>query len=285
MHLAGEASRTPTKECRNTVDNNHPPRPLAAGTVKSAESLGMATASADEVARFAAIADAWWDPEGEFRPLHRLNPTRIAYIRDRIAGHFGRDSLAPRPLDGLRILDVGCGGGLVAEPMTRLGAQVTGIDADQRGVTIAEAHARKFGLAIRYRCALPEDLLDADEPPFDAVVSMEVVEHVSDPSAFLSVCSDLLAPGGVLILATLNRTLKSLALAKIGAEYILRWVPAGTHDWRKFIRPSELAAGLRRCGLRIEDVSGMRYDPLRDRWSLSPTDLDINYLVCASKPR
>lgn len=267
------------------MDNNHPPRPLAAGTVKSAESLGMATASADEVARFAAIADAWWDPEGEFRPLHRLNPTRIAYIRDRIAGHFGRDSLAPRPLDGLRILDVGCGGGLVAEPMTRLGAQVTGIDADQRGVTIAEAHARKFGLAIRYRCALPEDLLDADEPPFDAVVSMEVVEHVSDPSAFLSVCSDLLAPGGVLILATLNRTLKSLALAKIGAEYILRWVPAGTHDWRKFIRPSELAAGLRRCGLRIEDVSGMRYDPLRDRWSLSPTDLDINYLVCASKPR
>ena len=284
MHPAGEASGTPTKECTSTVDNNHPPRSDATRVVKSPKTLASATASADEIARFAAIADAWWDPQGEFRPLHRLNPIRLAYIRDRIAGHFSRESLAPRLLDGLRILDVGCGGGLVAEPMARLGAIVTGIDAEQRSVTIAQAHARKFGLVIRYLCALPEDLLHAEEPPFDAVVSMEVVEHVSDPSAFLSVCSDLLAPGGVLILATLNRTLKSLALAKIGAEYILRWVPVGTHDWRKFVRPSELAAGLRKCGLQIEDVIGMRYDPFGDTWSLSPTDLDVNYLVCARKP-
>lgn len=263
------------------MDHNQHPRPVWAGTAKN---QGKATASADEVARFAAIADAWWDPAGEFRPLHRLNPTRIAYIRDRIAGHFGRDSLAPRPLHGLRILDVGCGGGLVAEPMARLGAVVTGIDADQRGVHIAEAHAQKSGLAITYRCALPEDLLRAQEPPFDAVVSMEVVEHVTDPHSFLSACADLLRPGGILVLATLNRTLKSLVLAKIGAEYILRWVPVGTHDWRKFVRPSELAAGLQRCGMQIEDVTGMRYDPLAGRWSLSATDLDINYLVSATKP-
>jgi 2-polyprenyl-6-hydroxyphenyl methylase / 3-demethylubiquinone-9 3-methyltransferase len=263
------------------MDNNQRPRPVRAGTT---ENQGIATASADEVARFAAVADAWWDPAGEFRPLHRLNPTRIAYIRDRIAGHFGRDSLAPRPLSGLRILDVGCGGGLVAEPMARLGAAVTGIDADQRGVHIAEAHARKSGLAITYRCALPEDLLRAHDSPFDAVVSMEVVEHVTDPDAFLSICAALLRPGGVLVLSTINRTLKSLALAKIGAEYILRWVPPGTHDWRKFVRPSELAAGLRRCGMRIEDVTGMRYDPLADRWSLSTTDLDVNYLISATRP-
>ncbi|MGZ8409022.1 MAG: bifunctional 2-polyprenyl-6-hydroxyphenol methylase/3-demethylubiquinol 3-O-methyltransferase UbiG [Hyphomicrobium sp.] len=245
---------------------------------------GMATASSEEVARFAAIADAWWDPYGEFRPLHRLNPTRIAYIRNRIAEHFGRDPLAPRPLDGLRILDVGCGGGLVTEPMARLGASVTGIDADGNGVRVAEAHAQKSGLKITYRKAVPEDLSGTEEPPFDAVVSMEVVEHVSDPRAFLAVCADLLRPGGILILATLNRTLKSLALAKIGAEYILRWLPAGTHDWRKFVRPSELAAGLRRCGLQVEDLTGMRYNPLADQWSLSTTDLDINYLVCATKP-
>jgi 2-polyprenyl-6-hydroxyphenyl methylase/3-demethylubiquinone-9 3-methyltransferase len=245
---------------------------------------GMATASADEVARFAAIADAWWDSYGEFRPLHRLNPTRIAYIRDRIAGHFGRDSLAPRPLHGLRILDVGCGGGLVAEPMARLGATVTGIDADERSICVAKAHAQRSGLAITYRKAMPEDLLRTHEPPFDAVVSMEVVEHVTDVHAFLSICAELLRPGGILVLATLNRTLKSLALAKIGAEYILRWLPIGTHDWRKFVRPSELAAGLRRCRLRVEDLTGMRYDPFSDTWSLSSTDLDVNYLVCATKP-
>ena len=262
------------------MDHNQHQPPVWADTARN---QGKVTASADEVARFAAIADSWWDPAGEFRPLHRLNPTRIAYIRDRIAGHFGRDSLAPCPLQGLRILDVGCGGGLVAEPMVRLGATVTGIDADQRGVQVAEAHAKKSGLAINYRCALPEDLLRAQEPVFDAVVSMEVVEHVTDLHSFLAACADLLRPGGILVLATLNRTLKSLAVAKIGAEYILRWVPVGTHDWRKFVRPSELATGLRRCGMRIEDVTGMRYDPLADRWSLSATDLAVNYLACATK--
>ncbi len=264
------------------MDNNQKP---SAGHTTSGKKESAGTASAEEIARFAAIADAWWDPSGEFRPLHRLNPTRIAYIRDRIAGNFARDSQAPRPLHGLRILDVGCGGGLVAEPMARLGADVMGIDADAKGVRIAEAHARKAGLPITYRCALPEDLLRAGEPPFDAVVTMEVVEHVTDLRAFLSACAALLRPGGVFVVATISRTLKSLALAKIGAEYILRWVPAGTHDWRKFVRPSELAAGLRSCGLQIVDVTGMRYEPFADRWSLTATDLDVNYLACATKPK
>lgn len=264
------------------MDNNQKP---SAGHTTSGKKESAGTASAEEIARFAAIADAWWDPSGEFRPLHRLNPTRIAYIRDRIAGNFARDSQAPRPLHGLRILDVGCGGGLVAEPMARLGADVMGIDADAKGVRIAEAHARKADLPITYRCALPEDLLRAGEPPFDAVVTMEVVEHVTDLRAFLSACAALLRPGGVFVVATISRTLKSLALAKIGAEYILRWVPAGTHDWRKFVRPSELAAGLRSCGLQIVDVTGMRYEPFADRWSLTATDLDVNYLACAAKPK
>lgn len=242
---------------------------------------GAATASADEIARFAAIADAWWDPAGEFRPLHQLNPTRIAYTRDAVARQYGRDPLGPRPLRGLGILDVGCGGGLLAEPLTRLGAQVTGIDADAKGVKVAEAHARMVGLDIHYRCCPPETLVaEGAAGDYDAVVSMEVIEHVSDPDAFLVACATLVRPGGVVVLATLNRTIKSLALAKIGAEYVLRWLPAGTHDWRKFMRPSELAAGLRRAGLTLTDITGMSFNPLTGTWSLS-RDLDVNYLVTA----
>lgn len=241
------------------------------------------TASTDEIARFAAIADAWWDPAGDFRPLHRLNPTRIAYVRDHLARHAATDPLAPRPLSGLRVLDVGCGGGLLCEPMARLGASVTGIDADAKGLAVAEAHARSAGLEICYRCAAPEDLVRAGErETFDAVTAMEVVEHVTDPHAFLAACAELLRGEGAMIMSTLNRTIKSLALAKIGAEYVLRWLPAGTHDWRKFVRPSELAAALRHAGLTMRDVRGMTYNPLTDSWSLS-RDLDVNYLVFAAK--
>lgn len=246
-----------------------------------APSSGQQTASADEVARFAALADAWWDPDGEFRPLHRLNPTRIAYVRDRLAEHFARDPLAPRPLSGLRVLDVGCGGGLICEPLARLGATVTGIDADREGILVAETHARGAGLHIAYRCAAPEDLLRETPPPvFDAVTALEVVEHVADVPAFLAACGGLVRPGGAVVMATLNRTAKSLVLAKIGAEYILRWLPIGTHDWRKFIKPSELAAGLRDAGLTVRDIRGMVYNPLTDRWSLG-SDLDVNYLAYA----
>jgi len=239
------------------------------------------TASEDEIARFSAIAEAWWDPDGDFRPLHRLNPVRIAFIRDHLVRHFDRDPMDDRPLGGLSVLDIGCGGGLVAEPLTRLGARVTGIDASARSIRVASLHAATVGLDIRYRCAAPEDLLE-EAVQFDVVVNMEVIEHVADVDAFVAASGALLRPGGAMVLATLNRTLKSLAMAKVGAEYVLRWLPAGTHDWRRFLRPSELARHLRRHGLETTDVSGMTFNPLMGDWSLT-RDLDVNYLVYAVK--
>ncbi len=238
------------------------------------------TASADEVARFAALADAWWDPNGAFRPLHRLNPVRVAYVRDRLVAQLAHGSTSARPLAGLSVLDVGCGGGLLAEPLTRLGARVTGIDADAEGVAIARSHAAMAGLAIDYGVTTPEDLV-ATGRVFDAVVSLEVVEHVTDPDAFLQALVRLTRPGGALVMATISRTLASLALAKIAAEYVLRWVPAGTHSWAKFVKPSELAAGLRRAGATPIDARGMTYDPLRGTWSLT-NDLSVNYLMAAT---
>jgi 2-polyprenyl-6-hydroxyphenyl methylase/3-demethylubiquinone-9 3-methyltransferase len=241
----------------------------------------IGTASADEIARFSAMADAWWDPNGKFRPLHRLNPVRIAYIRDRVTEHFGRDPHAPRPLEHLRLLDVGCGGGLLSEPMARLGGSVTGIDAGEKTIRVAEVHARRLDLDIDYRCALPEDLV-LQGRSFDVVLNMEVVEHVADLDAFLEASARLLEPGGAMVVATLNRTLKSLALAKIGAEYVLRWLPVGTHDWRKFVRPSELTAGLGRHGVDVLDLKGIAFNPLTDRWSLT-RDVDVNYMVFGAK--
>ena len=196
------------------------------------------TASGEEIARFSRLAEAWWDPHGEFRPLHQLNPVRVAYIRDAVARHFDLDPSATRPLGGLSVIDIGCGGGLVAEALTRLGARLTGIDASAESV------------------------------------------HVADLDRFVEACAALRTPSGVMVFATLNRTLKSLALAKVGAEYILRWLPVGTHDWRKFLRPSELAAILRRHGLDVSDVTGVTYDPLRRSWSLS-RDLSVNYMGVA----
>jgi 2-polyprenyl-6-hydroxyphenyl methylase/3-demethylubiquinone-9 3-methyltransferase len=257
----------------NTVDM------IAANSAAAPKPTG--TASAEEIARFSAMADAWWDPNGKFRPLHRLNPVRIAYVKDCVTGHFGRDPHAPHPFENLELLDVGCGGGLLSEPMARLGASVTGIDAGEKTIRVAEIHARRQNLNIDYRCALPEDLVREDRT-FDVVLNMEVVEHVADLDAFLEASAGLLKPGGAMVVATLNRTLKSLALAKIGAEYVLRWLPVGTHDWRKFVRPSELATGLRRHRVDVLDLKGMTFNPLTDKWSLT-RDVDVNYVVFGTK--
>ena len=255
-----------------------PPRKRAAGT----SGADAPTVDADEVGRFEAMAEAWWDPNGKFRPIHRFNPVRIAYIRDRLCAHFDRDPKAIRPLDGLRLLDIGCGGGLLCEPMCRLGATVVGVDAAERNVEIARLHAEQGGLEIEDRHSTAEALVTAGEA-FDAVLNMEVVEHVADVGLFIDSCAALIKPGGAMVAATLNRTAKSFALAIVGAEYVLRWLPRGTHDWRKFIKPSELGRHFRAAGLRIDDMTGVVYNPLTDKWALS-RDMDVNYMLFAVKP-
>ncbi len=237
------------------------------------------TIDSAEVERFARMAAEWWDADGKFRPLHRLNPVRVGYIRDQLCARFGRDAHADRPLRGLRVVDVGCGGGLIAEPLARLGASVTGIDASERNIEVARNHAAGQGLAIDYRFAAAADLVAARER-FDAVLSLEVVEHVADRRGFLGDCCALVAPGGALFLATLNRTAKSYLLGIVAAEYVLRWLPAGTHDWNRFVRPSELAADLREAGFRLADLRGITYNLLSDRFALSQ-DVDVNYLALA----
>jgi len=251
---------------------------------KTATGETKATTTVDraEIARFAESADSWWDPSGAFRPLHQLNPVRLAFIRDRLAAYFGRDIHAPKPFAGLRLLDIGCGGGLVSEPLARLGAAVTGVDAAGEALAIARAHAESAGLDIEYRQAAAEDLADAGES-FDAVLALEIVEHVADPALFLTAAARLVRPGGAFIAATLNRTPKAFVFGILGAEYLLRWLPRGTHQWRKFLRPSEIAAGLRPHGLIVKDISGLSYSPLAGRWTLSHK-LDVNYLLFASKP-
>lgn len=235
----------------------------------------------DEVAKFTAAAHAWWDPNGEFRPLHQLNPARLAFIRDQVAGLHDRDPLAPHPLGGLSILDIGCGGGLLSEPLARLGADVTGIDASEKNVEVAALHAREGGVSSRYRHATAEALL-AEGSAFDVVLAMEVVEHVPDPGAFIATAGALVRPGGALVLSTINRTMKAFAFAVVGAEYVLRWLPRGTHDWRRFVRPSEAAAALRRAGLDLKTLTGVSYNPITDSWGLSP-DLAVNYMVLATR--
>lgn len=239
------------------------------------------TASADEIARFTAMAEAWWDANGKFKPLHQINPVRIGYIRDLVCQHYNRDPKEIIPLNGLKLLDIGCGGGLLCEPMRRLGATVTGIDAGTGNITVASLHAEQSILDIDYRQQLPEDLAKTGDA-FDIVLNMEVVEHVADVDAFLQASASLVKPGGIMVLSTINRTLKAFALAKVGAEYILRWLPIGTHDWRKFLKPSELAQGLGPLGIEVTDITGMVYNPFRDTWSLSK-DLSVNYLVSAMK--
>jgi 2-polyprenyl-6-hydroxyphenyl methylase/3-demethylubiquinone-9 3-methyltransferase len=235
-----------------------------------------------EIDRFDRLAAEWWDPEGEFIQLHRLNPVRIAYIRDHICAALGRDAHAVEPLAGLDAVDVGCGGGLLAEPLARLGARTTGLDASGEAIEVARRHAEQAALDIDYRHMTAEQLA-ASSARFDLVVASETVEHVADVPAFLGALARLTRPGGGIAMTTLNRTARSFALAILAAEYVLGWVPRGTHDWRKFLKPHELAAGLRRVGVSVEDVSGMVYDPLRARWSLSKRDLAVNYLVFGVK--
>ena len=230
-----------------------------------------------EVERFSKIATEWWDPKGKFAPLHKFNPTRLAFIRDQALHRFARDPRARRPFEGLRLLDIGCGGGLLSEPMSRLGFTVTGVDASERNIGTASAHAAELQLEIDYRASTAEALL-ANGARFDLVLNMEVIEHVADPAQFLRDTAALLAPGGLMIVATLNRTLRSLALGKLAAEYLLRWIPRGTHDWRKFLRPDELRSFLAAAPFDIEGPFGIAFDPLAGRWSRSD-DTAVNYMM------
>jgi len=236
----------------------------------------------EEVERFSALAETWWDPKGSMAPLHRLNPARLSFLRQTLAAHFGRDARSLGPFDGLRILDVGCGGGLISEPLARLGAVVTGIDAAEANIAVARAHARSADLEIDYRQASAEELSAAGER-FDAVLALEVVEHVADLDTFLAAAAALVRPGGAFIASTLNRTPRSLLFAIVGAEYVLGWLPRGTHRWDRFLKPSELAAALRRRGLQARDIRGLVYDLLAREWRLG-RDLGINYLIFAVRP-
>ena len=233
-----------------------------------------------EIAKFEAMAAEWWDPEGKFKPLHMLNPCRLDYIVAQICAEFDRDAKAPRPFTGLRILDIGCGGGLLSEPMARLGASVVGADAAPRNIPVAALHAEQSGLQIDYRVTTAEALADAGEA-FDVVLNMEVVEHVDNPQGYLTACQRLLKPGGLMVCSTLNRTPKSFAMAIIGAEWVMRWLPKGTHDWQKFITPEELYGLLRGAGLEPVDRKGFVFNPLGWTWALSDRDLGCNFVTAS----
>jgi 2-polyprenyl-6-hydroxyphenyl methylase/3-demethylubiquinone-9 3-methyltransferase len=240
------------------------------------------TIDPSEVAKFEAMAAEWWNPNGKFRPLHLMNPCRLDYITTQIAAEYGRDLTKPLPFAGLRILDIGCGGGLLSEPMARLGAEVVGADAAPRNIPVAQVHAQASGLNIDYRFTTAEDLAAAGEQ-FDVVLNMEVVEHVSDPLAYLTACHDLLKSGGIMLCSTLNRNPKSYLMAIIGAEWVMRWLPKGTHDWAKFITPDELYDLINRAGLTPVDRKGMVFNPVSWGWSVSARDLSVNYVTTSRK--
>lgn len=241
------------------------------------------TVDPEEVAKFEAMAAEWWDPNGKFKPLHMLNPCRLDYITAQIAAEFGRDLKAPAPFAGLRLLDIGCGGGLLSEPMARLGAEVVGADAAPRNIPVAQLHAEKSGLEIDYRHVTAEALAEAGER-FDVVLNMEVVEHVADPLSYLTACQTLLKPGGLMVCSTLNRNAKSYAMAIVGAEQVMRWLPRGTHDWKKFITPDELFDLLEKSGLTPVDRKGFVFNPILWSWRLSDRDLSVNYVTASVKP-
>jgi len=247
--------------------------------------MSTAASSIDpaDVARFSAIAEGWWDPNGKFAPLHRFNPVRLDFIREQALARFGRDPKARAPFEGLKLLDIGCGGGLLCEPMTRLGFTVTGVDASERNIEVARAHAEAMDLAIDYRASTAEALLDEPGARFDLVLNMEVIEHVAEPGQYLRDCARLVEPGGLMIVATLNRTLKALALAKIGAEYVLRWLPPETHDWRKFLEPGEIRGFLDGEPVEVDGPFGVVFNPLSGRWTRS-ADADINYMMTVARP-
>jgi 2-polyprenyl-6-hydroxyphenyl methylase / 3-demethylubiquinone-9 3-methyltransferase len=239
------------------------------------------TVDEDEVARFSRMAGQWWDARGPMAQLHKFNPVRLAYIRDRAAAHFDRDAKRLDSLKGLRILDIGCGGGILSEPLARLGASVVGADPSESNIAVAQHHAAQAGLAIDYRSTTAEALAEAGES-FDVVLAMEVIEHVADVGLFVDLAASMVKPDGLLFVATLNRTMKSFALAIVGAEYVLRWLPRGTHQWDKFVTPNELEIAIEKADFRITDETGVIYNLLADRWQLS-TDMDVNYMVVAEK--
>jgi len=244
--------------------------------------MSQSTVNDAEIAKFTAMAEEWWDPSGKFKPLHKFNPVRLGYIRQHLLARFGRDERAIRPFEGLTVLDVGCGGGLLCEPLARLGARVTGIDAAERNIAVATIHAGRSGLDIDYRATTSEALVAAGES-FDVVLNMEVVEHVDNVPLYMKSCADLVAPGGLMFTATLNRTARAWALAIVGAEYVLGWLPKGTHDWKKFLTPEEIKAELTRNGLSVLDETGVVYHPLADEWRTAP-DMGVNYMVLAGRP-
>jgi 2-polyprenyl-6-hydroxyphenyl methylase/3-demethylubiquinone-9 3-methyltransferase len=248
----------------------------------TAQRFSDVTVDEREVARFAALAAEWWDPRGRMGMLHKLNPTRLAYIRDTACRHFGRDPKARKCLDDLRVLDIGCGAGILCEPLCRLGAAVLGADPAETNIAVGRLHAQRGGLTIDYRATTAEALAEAGET-FDLVLAMEVVEHVADLAAFVRCCAGMVRPRGLMVTATINRTLKSFALAIVGAEYVLRWLPRGTHRWDKFVTPNELEAVLEHNGLRTIDERGVVYNILLDGWQLSG-DMDVNYMVAAERP-
>ena len=240
------------------------------------------TIDAGEVDRFSRMAQEWWDPTGKFRPLHKFNPVRLTYIRDKVIEHFGGDKRSLKPFDGLRVLDIGCGGGLLSEPISRMGAEMVGADASETNIEVAKIHAEQSGTDVDYRATTAEALADAGEQ-FDVVLNMEVVEHVSDVDLFLSSCAKMVKPGGLMFVATINRTPKAMALAIVGAEYVLRWLPRGTHQYDKLVRPEEIEGPLSASGMGIIDRNGVTYSPLSDRWNLS-RDMEVNYMMLAARP-
>jgi 2-polyprenyl-6-hydroxyphenyl methylase/3-demethylubiquinone-9 3-methyltransferase len=234
-----------------------------------------------EIEKFTKMADEWWSPTGKFKPLHKFNPIRISYLRKKISQHFSLDEKSLTPFKDLKILDVGCGGGLISEPFTRMGAQVTGIDAGEKNIKVAQLHAEKSGLKIHYQNTTSEDLSKKAEK-FDVVFALEIIEHVADVEKFIESCSTLVKPNGLLFIATINRNLKSLALAKVAVEYILRWLPAGTHDWKKFLKPSEINEIAEKQNLKLQEIRGFHYNILKDEWSEND-NLDVNYAMIFEK--
>lgn len=241
------------------------------------------TIDAAEVERFSRMAAEWWSPTGKFKPLHKFNPVRLSYIRETVIAHFGLDPKAAKPFEGLRFLDIGCGGGLLSEPMARLGADVVGADASETNIEVAKIHAEQSGVAIDYRATTSENLQAAGET-FDVVLNMEVVEHVSDVDLYLKSCAAMVRPGGLMFIATINRTMKAYGLAIVAAEQILRWLPRGTHQYEKLVRPGEVDAALQGTGVQITRRSGVSYNPLGDEWRLS-RDMDVNYMMVAERPK
>ena len=241
------------------------------------------TINDDEIKKFSDLAEQWWDPSGQFKPLHKFNPVRLAYIREQILDHFKLDGTKRYPFEGLKILDIGCGGGLLCEPMARLGATVTGADASERNIAIAKIHAEQNDLDITY-LATTSEALAAKGEQFDVVLNMEVVEHVADVPLYLKSCSDLVKPGGLMFVATINRTAKAYALAIVGAEYVLNWLPKGTHEFKKFLTPEEITSIISRHGMSIRDRCGVSFSPLHDQWRKS-RDMSVNYMLLAQKSK